>query len=246
MLLPKVIVNDSFQIAWIDAIKHLDSQGWDTWNLNVYINDPTLFDDRLDKIITNFTKENNILLPKHVAYTIFPYKQYKGKGTANELYKKYIDRFYPWAIRRANNRWGTYFYRMIHYEQNNNIQNQLDNIIKAINNRTNLLRASYTIQIPYPGSETIRPRGGPCLNYLAIQILPKPINKLGLLAIYRNHEFFERAYGNYLGLCNLIKFISEETGFLPGPLTCISSHAYIPYRKSSLRKLIKSLQYEIS
>lgn len=114
MLLPKVIVNDSFQIAWIDAIKYLDSQGWDTWNLNVHINDPTLFDDRLDKIITNFTKENNILLPKHVAYTIFPYKQYKGKGTANELYKKYIDRFCPWAIRRASNRWGTYFHRMIH------------------------------------------------------------------------------------------------------------------------------------
>jgi thymidylate synthase len=48
---------------------------------------------------------------------------------------------------------------------------------------------------------------------------------INLLAVYRNHDFYERAYGNYLGLIKLIQYIANETNSEVGNLTCISSHA---------------------
>ncbi len=68
------------------------------------------------------------------------------------------------------------------------------------------------------------------LLFIPMPILPKtePSNpQLSLLCVYRNHDFLERAYGNYWGLCYLLNLIACETNMEPGTLTCISSHAYI-------------------
>ena len=96
---------------------------------------------------------------------------------------------------------------MTHYNGPDGTVNQLNNIIAAIRDRENLSKAAYTIVIQEPGGETVRPLGGPCLNYIAVQAEPgqagQPLT-LGLLAVYRNHDFLERAYGNYWGLCNLL------------------------------------------
>ena len=79
---------------------------------------------------------------------------------------------------------------MIYYETGSGeIQNQLENIIHAIKVRSNISTAAYTIIIQKPGGETIRPLGGPCLNYIAVQLEPGNPVKLGLLAVYRNHDF---------------------------------------------------------
>jgi hypothetical protein len=96
----------------------------------------------------------------------------------------------------------------------------------------------------YEGGETVRPLGGPCLNYIAVQAEPSQANQpmtLGLLAVYRNHDFLERAYGNYWGLCNLLRFLIKEVGGAPGPLTCVSSHAYVSGKKTALRRLVEGI-----
>jgi len=54
-----------------------------------------------------------------------------------------------------------------------------------------------------------------------------------------NHDFLERAYGNYWGLCNLLAFLAREVGGEPGPLTCMSSHAYVSGRKTALKALVE-------
>jgi thymidylate synthase len=128
---------------------------------------------------------------------------------------------------------------MINYEIGNTIVNQLDNIIEAINNRERKSRAAYTIIIEKPGGETIRPLGAPCLNYLAVQY-DNTDDSISLLATYRNHDFLKRAYGNYFGLCKLIKFIADSTNTKPGRLTCISSHAYIENNKSNVQKFLEN------
>ena len=118
------------------------------------------------------------------------------------------------------------------------------NIISAIRDRENISRAAYTVVIQHPGGETIRPLGGPCLNYLAVQAEPAQGNQrmtLGLLAVYRNHDFLERAHGNYWGLCNLIGFLAKEVDGKPGPLTCVSSHAYVSGKKTALKALVEGL-----
>jgi len=241
MKTPHIITCDSFQKAWIEAICFLKNNHWEFSNLVVHIIDTKILDKEIHHKVTQFSKDIKIIPPKDVAYTIFPYNQYKGKGTTPKLYSNYINKLYPWTRRRSHSGWGTYFYRMINYERNGNIINQLDNIISAINNRSTISKAAYTMTIQYPGSESIRKLGSPCLNYLAIQLEPGSPSKIGLLSIYRNHEFLERAYGNYWGLCKLICFLAEETGLIPGSLTCISSHAYVKTKKIVLSELLKDL-----
>lgn len=74
-----------------------------------------------------------------------------------------------------------------------------------------------------------------------MQIAHDSCMNLGLLAVYRNHDFLERAYGNYWGLCNLLNFIANEVGATPGPLTCVSSHAYVDKKKTAFKTLLESL-----
>ena len=46
-----------------------------------------------------------------------------------------------------------------------------------------------------------------------------------LSAVYRNHDFISRAYGNYVGLGRVLRFVARQSGFPIGELTCLSSSA---------------------
>ena len=233
------IVATDFQSGWLEVVRRLMSTNWDLRNLVVHIKNITALDEAFHAKIESFTKTQNILGPKHVAYTIFPHRLYEGKD-AEGLFTAYNKS--RGLFDRVKTSWGTYFRRMTNYEGRDGNVNQLGKIISAIRNRKKLSKAAYTIVIQYPGGETVRPLGGPCLNYLAVQAEPAQADQpmiLGLLAIYRNHDFLERAYGNYWGLCNLIEFLAEEVGATPGPLTCISSHAYVSGKKTALRTLVE-------
>ena len=241
---PIVIHQSSFQLAWKEAATSIENNAWGINNLIVHINDPTFFDDNFHEAFSQFCASNSILGPKDVAYTIFPHKLYKTRRTADRLFRSYNRKggLYERLRRRPRRGWGTYFHRMTNYELGGGRQNQLKNIIDAINNRLNIYKAAYTVVIQKPGSETIKPLGGPCLNYLAVQMEPRPTRALlGLLAVYRNHDFLKRAYGNYWGLCNLICFLSRETGSMPGPLTCVSSRAYVDRKKNRLSDFLGSI-----
>jgi len=236
---PVCIVARDFQNAWLEVVKSLMSTYWELRNLVVHIKDPTSIDQYFHSKIESFTGAQKILGPKHVAYTIFPHRLYEGRDAAG-LFTAYNKR--RGLFERIRTGWGTYFRRMTNYEGRDGTVNQLDNIISAIRGRENLSKAAYTIMIQHPGGETVRPLGGPCLNYLAVQAEPARAGlpmTFGLLAVYRNHDFLERAYGNYWGLCNLIGFLANEVGGAPGPLTCISSHAYVSGKKTALRTLVE-------
>jgi thymidylate synthase len=240
---PVLVVKDSFQEVWIDVGKILCVQGWNIHNLMVSIQKPELIDTMLHRQFNAFAEANDIIKPKDVAYTIFPQNLYEKSGSAARLFSRYNQErgMYAHLRNRPHRGWGTYFRRMTHYVTPDGIQNQLANIIDAIKERDRISKAAYTIVIEHPGGETIRPLGAPCLNYIAIQ-LDAESKKMGLLAVYRNHDFFERAYGNYWGLCNLLKFMANETNFNIGTLTCVSSHAYIDKNKRAFRSFIESLE----
>lgn len=115
--------------------------------------------------------------------------------------------------------------------------NQLEQIINKINSRQRIYSSAYTIQIANPMDHSTYVIGGPCLHYIFLQLNnnPKTIN---MLAIYRNHDFAVKAYGNYVGLGNLLEFLCKETNFNIGKLTCVSSHAFIePKYKKGLYTL---------
>jgi hypothetical protein len=241
---PRIITQSSFQMAWKEAVSNLSNNNWELYNLVVRINDPSIFDDNFHQKVKVFCRSSLLLDPKDVAYTIFPHGLYDAQRGATQLFHSYNRErgMYDRLQHRPKFGWGTYFHRMTHYENYSGTVNQLENIIQAINARSNIHKSAYTILIQKPGEETIRPRGGPCLNYIAIQIehlCSSPI--LGMLCVYRNHDFLKRAYGNYWGLCNLARFLATETRFGLGPITCVSSHAYIDNEKKAIRCLLATL-----
>jgi hypothetical protein len=236
---PFVIVDDDFQRVWLRVVRKLIDSRWDLRNLIVQVRDPLSFDPEFGRQYDDFSRDHGLLGPRHVAYTIFPHRLYRDGVDAHGVFDAYNRQngLYE-RLHRRKHEWGTYFRRMTHYEgKDGAVVNQLGNIIGAFNGRANVSRAAFTIVIQYPGGETVKPLGAPCLNYLAVQADPDPF-RVGLLAVYRNHDFLKRAYGNYWGLCNLLSFIAKEVGAEPGPLTCVSSHAYVAAKKRELRKFV--------
>ena len=236
MNIPQVIAENDIQRAFIKAVYFLSNNNWEYYNLVVHISNTESYNNYNAEKLTDFAKSLEIRTPKVVASTIFPQGMYTAANSREELYDKYNRRLYPKA---KYGRWGTYFNRMISYNEEGEPINQLENIILKIKTRKAHCKAAYTIYIQYPGNETTLKMGAPCLNYLAIQF---EAGKIGLLATYRNHDFLERAYGNYVGLCNLIKFLSLETEFDTGPLTCISSHAYVLSHKQELLNVCRNIE----
>jgi len=235
---PQQVFADSFQEGWISASKLLFENKNEIRNLVVHITDTSIINNDIHEAYDNFCASNNFIRPKHVAYTIFPFGLMKGRS-AEKVFNTYNRKHGMYE--RVKNNWGTYFRRMTCYTGHNNKKiNQLERIIKALKSRSSVYKAAYTIMIQHAGSENTRPLGGPCLNYIALQLAPGTPNHLGILAVYRNHHFVKRTYGNYWGLIKLQNFICEETGFAPGPFTCISSHAVIEGRISDFKALIRS------
>ena len=240
---PICFVCEDFQNTWLEVARYLIASDWEARNIIVQIKDPSILKKEFHGRMAAFAKEQRILGPKHVAYTIFPHRLYKRSGKAKSLFTSYnmtnglFDR-----LHHLMPSWGTYFRRMTNYEGVDGTVNQLGNIITAIRSRKILSKAAYTIIIPNPGGETIRPRGGPCLNFIAVQAEPgqegHPLT-LGLLAVYRNHDFLERAYGNYWGLSNLLMFLAREVHGTPGPVTCVSSHAYVASKRRAFKELVE-------
>jgi hypothetical protein len=59
-----------------------------------------------------------------------------------------------------------------------------------------------------------------------------------MTAIYRNHDYFNKAFANFVGLGRLLGFICAQTSRAPGRLVCHSGHAYSAQGKRALENLI--------
>lgn len=233
-----IVVNEeSFQKAWAKVVLELKCNQWNAWNVVVRINNPLKMDSGKHVIMENFARIKHLKGQNQVAYTIFPFKIYKGRDRAN-FYNCYW-RYYNAYKLKSYAKWeDTYFARMIRYGDNDSEVDQLGTIIDSINNRVRNNGASYVMVIPYPKKDVKRKMGAPCLNYITVQV--ELINRkryINLCAVYRNHNFRERAYGNYYGLGKLIEYIALETKSEVGVLTCISSHAYIDKDKFELANI---------
>lgn len=242
---PILIDASSFQRAWVDVVAMLQSNHWELWDVVARIDNPMLIDQTFDKKVKEHADKIGILTPRKVSYTIFPDTYAKQKKNYYELRDSYIKRLYPKLMKKERSGWGTYFQRMVNYETVLNGEivyvDQLGKIIESMGKNKNVHRAAYTVNISRPGSDNIKLRGAPCLNTLAFreESVGKDSKRLSLTAFYRNHDFLERAYGNYKGLCNLLIYLASQTHAEVGTLTCISSHAEVTRYKRLLRNFIE-------
>lgn len=246
------ICESNITSAWIKAVTILrDRPKMEAFNLSVRIENPTTESPSQREVIERYLEEHVDKWQKDhiqmVAQTIFPHGLlYKYCPDPENLDQR--QQFYNRYMKnknyiRAENPQGTYFQRLIWWplwDTHERIRvNQIENIIRKINTGK-ASRVVHEIAIENPLVEGI---GGamlynpdtdknhsiymsfPCLSYISVkpESGAKTGGKIHMTAVYRNHYFINRAYGNYLGLGLLLNFISNATGRKPGELFCVSS-----------------------
>jgi len=228
----KIIDGENNLAVWKQAGQFLENNGNSVFNLILTVNEPTQFDQEWLSLYDPNKLVNKAPSVENVIKTIFPYQLLRDDKDANFIYNCYKRAHRLSKLRRH---WGTYFLRMISYGPGE--INQLQRIIDAASSTTSTWKGSYYIHITDPSLESnVRPFGGPCLQY--IQISMSDINTLNLTAVYRNHDYFNRTFGNLLGLSFLLKFICRESNKDVGTICCHSMHAFYGSSNRNFKKLL--------
>ncbi len=180
------------------------------------------------------------------AMTIFPYKMWvrRGRPSCQEFSTLCLERLLPRMKRRdRRNCNGTYFQRLMSYDGlrrgSARKVNQLGFIIGLLRNPTRQPRHS-ALQLACfdPAKDhTGQPvRGFPCLQQVSLSY--DDDNGLAVTGFYPTQYIFDRAYGNYLGLCQLGAFIAHETERRFSRMTCYVAHPDLgDVSKGQLRSL---------
>lgn len=234
-------------IAWLESLNELvRARNGEMANLSVTVENPVEEDASIRASLDAFVEEQRrraggrIEPVSTVANTIFPaafYRTSLGVRAREHLYE--MERRAR-RISRRRNPSGTYFERLVAWPTSGGEFNQLERAVGRLiaarerNKRrgneyefglvsVSDAETSDDVALPvYRAGEDNRIRGFPCLSHVSLTLLE---GRLHMTALYRNHHFISRAYGNYLGLGRLLSFMARESGWGLGELMCVSSHA---------------------
>lgn len=262
MILPytvKQITGDNLTLAWVNALVECSNAShkkispaavtfpvYDNENDNEIPEIRNILDDIL---FDNKKTYSGNKVSETVANTIFPESIWRiAKGDRQLFYSKYYNMF-PLVKKSKNNSNGTYFSRLIAYDINDKKVNQLEHIISTWakkNHRLSALQAG--VFNPAKDHTDQRIKGFPCLQQIVFQ--PIGVNGTGglsLIAFYAKQAVIEKAYGNYLDLLRLGKFMAENMGLELKSVTCIASDLSLyNTSKNEYSNLIKSVEKVIS
>jgi hypothetical protein len=162
-----------------------------------------------------------------VANTIFPESLWNPRRPKEDLFARYMKAF-PKIRRYPPNRRGTYFERMIDYPAENGQKfNQLSQVIETYlggNHRRSALQVS--VIVPWKDLNDARQQGFPCMQQVAL--IPRAAaGTLRVVGFYPHQYLFERAYGNYLGLIRLGRFVAHEMHLTLSAMTCVATIAHL-------------------
>ncbi|NOJ40563.1 hypothetical protein [Bradyrhizobium australiense] len=159
-----------------------------------------------------------------VAKVLFPDIPRRPRETRLEYYGRY-EKLLTRALKAGSlhSAWGgTYFQRLMSLDGS---ENQIERAIRVLNSWTVRGETAIVMHTSSPAVDGLRKRGSPCLQY--IEIIWNKGDVLDLVAVYRNHDFLNKALGNFIGLGRLLSFIANEGRKHPGRVICHSVHAYV-------------------
>lgn len=209
---PIVVDESNLTDAWI---KVMDLLLANKGELSPLVLTLTGFEEREDakRVLSRYLEASEMPSIDTVAETIFPYSLYEYVGFDKEkLFAKYKKNL-RWIKKiAASNRKGTYFSRLIAFDKEPEPVNQLDIIISALQSKRGVRRSKLQAGIFDPKSDhsNSQMQGFPCLQH--VTFFRTKEGGLVINGFYAIQYFFKRAYGNWLGLINLGKFIAEQSG----------------------------------
>jgi hypothetical protein len=159
-----------------------------------------------------------------VANTIFPISLWNPRKPRTALYERYLKILAKLRGCGHYNRYGIYFERLINYKRDDQVFNQVEHILQTYtsgNHRRSALQG--IIFDPTSDHTNQRQRGFPCLHQVAF--CPTPDGGLAITGFYAMQRLFDKAYGNYLGLCRLGNFVAHELGLRLNRMNCIANVA---------------------
>ena len=254
----KLISKSSISLAWLEAMEHLKTSGGTEANLIVAIapgaEDNALIRELIDAFLKTY-ESSNVRRIRKVADTIFPVDFYHPPAGMEARERLYENQYYARRIESRSIPCGTYFDRLIDYP-GAKAPNQLERKIRRLKNDWECGKRNgnaYELalgKVPEDGEiESNRTTGSdlriynpdkdnfvmgfPCLSHISLTLFK---GRLDMTALYRNQYFMTKAYGNYIGLLDLLNFICQEVGCSTGELVCIAAHADAEFNSKELHK----------
>lgn len=195
---------------------------------------------------------------KETASLIFPYSPWRAKlSDIDALTTWYVGEFMPRLKVIAPSQFRhTYFERMVDFDGtgtsdssgNNQLKFILDRCAETSERRTHFRQSGLQVSIFDPRRDHTRSaqKNFPCLQQLGFYFLED--GSLGLSAYYPTQVIVERAYGNYLGLCQLGVFMAHQLEVPFREFVCFVGSPRLNFKKKDLRELesqLLALQREI-
>lgn len=239
---PDTVTGESVSEAWLNAVLTLrDLPDRTACHLVTRITNPTIEVPFIRAAADGLSETLEFRTVRTVANTIFPAQLARAAQDEKELGRRYR-RMYP-TIKKldTDNDQGTYFGRLVSYP-NGSVDgfDQLADLIRKLrveHATRGPKSARYEISAEAPGDETgsdvlaapvytpgkdRSPMGFPCLSFCSFQL---DHGRLHLIAHYRRQHLIARGYGNYLGLSQLLTYVSNSCDLEPGQLMIVAGVA---------------------
>jgi hypothetical protein len=224
---PLVIEDACLSRVWARALVHvLDHAGTAISPLLASISgftadDEPYEDPALRTALDDCLRVKGRLDVETVAWTIFPRSIWRLAGRdRHRLYDLYIKTFPAWrSMNLRANRRGLYFERLVNYGRGPVGGNQLEWILSEYAARPGIRKTMLQASVFDPERDHVRDAqlGFPCLQQ--VHFVPEH-GGLAVRAFYATQQLFDKAYGNWLGLCHLGQFMALEMGLRLVRLNC--------------------------
>lgn len=225
------ISDPNISVAWAKAFLELmETSGGHRHPTIVTINDidegHLLEDQSIRLRLDRELRKHGVNNCETVASTIFPHSMWNPSLTnhAEVLMTRY-EKAWPGISKCSANRNGVYFRRLTSFQPESHQGtpvNQLDfiaRIYQSGNHRKSALQAS--ILDPTRDHTNNRQKGFPCMQQVAFT--PLENGGLSITGYYATQYQFEKAYGNYLGLYWLGRFMAKQLGLKLTQVVCMAS-----------------------
>lgn len=227
--------------AWVNVTRTvLRSPGRKLLHPTVRINRPYEENPAVRELVGSLLAARGLPTVETVVNTVFPAALARLTAGPEELATQYRE-LYPRVRQAAKaNKRGTYFGRMVEHPADGRKVDQLNNIIARLRKHAakpashpvagpvyemgfvladeegdDTIESSVEVPIYSPKTDSM-PLGFPCMSHLSFQAVDRTVHAM---AHFRSQYVVQRAYGNYLALGLLLRYVAEAAGLEPGALT---------------------------